>query len=69
VHDYTCRLLGALGSPARVLTTHFDDFFKPPETPLDAETQADLASFASEVHACSPRTEVTVPQPFVPIPL
>jgi hypothetical protein len=42
---------------------------KPPETPLDAETQADLASFTAEVHACSPRTEVTVPQPLMPISL
>ena len=67
VHDYSCRLLRALGSPPRVLPTHFDDYFKPPETPLDAESQADLTSFAAEVHACSPRTEVTVPRPFVPV--
>jgi hypothetical protein len=69
VHDYSCRLLRALGSPPQVFTTHFDDFFKPPETPLDVETQSDLASFEAEVHACSPRTAVTVPRPFVPISL
>jgi len=69
VHDYTCRLVRALGLPPRILTTHFDDFMKPAETPLDAETQADLASFTAEVRACSPGTQVTVPKPFVPIAL
>jgi L-ascorbate metabolism protein UlaG (beta-lactamase superfamily) len=69
VHEYTCRLVRALGSPARIFTTHFDDFTKPPETPLDAETQQDLTSFTTEVHGCSPGTEVTVPRPFVPISL
>jgi L-ascorbate metabolism protein UlaG (beta-lactamase superfamily) len=69
VHDYTCRLLRALGSPPRIFTTHFDDWLKPPETPLSAEDQADLSSFAAEVRACSPGTEVTVPRPFVPISL
>ena len=69
VHDYTCRLVQGLGSPPRIFTTHFDDWLKPPGTPLDAEDQADLASFTAEVHACSPRSEVTVPRPFVPISL
>jgi len=69
VHDYTCRLVRTLGSPPHLFATHFDEWLKPPETPLDAETQADLASFATEVHACSPGTEVTVPRPFVPISL
>ena len=69
VHDYTCRLVRTLGSPPHLFATHFDECLKPPETPLDAETQADLASFATEVHACSPGTEVTVPRPFVPISL
>lgn len=67
VHDYSCRLLRALGSPPRILATHFDDFFKPPETPLSGEDQADLSSFAAEVRTCSPGTEVTVPRPFVPV--
>jgi L-ascorbate metabolism protein UlaG (beta-lactamase superfamily) len=69
VHRYTCRLLQTLGSPARVLPTHFDDFALPPETPLAQGNAPDLALFVEEVRGCSPRTTVTVPRPFVPVVL
>ena len=69
IHDYTCRLLRAVGSPAEVLTTHFDAWKKPPETPLSDVVKAELADFADEVHRCAPGTRVRVPQPFVAFPL
>ena len=68
VHRYTCRLLQTLGSPARVLPTHFDDFAVPPETPLNQEHAADLTLFVEEVRSCSSGSTVTIPRPFVPVP-
>lgn len=72
VPDYTCRLLRALGLPARVFANHFDAFQQPfgPEAvlvPPDAE--ADLAAFEAEVHACAPATRVEVPVHLQPIVL
>ena len=66
VPDYTCRLLRALGRPPLVLPNHFDDFrapLRPGQLDLSAETRADLAAFAEEVHACAPSTRVEVPIP------
>lgn len=61
IHDYTCRLLTALGKPPVVYTTHFDNWRGPPvpEPPND-----DLKAFIAEVHACSPATRVVVPKHF-----
>ncbi|MFI5299343.1 MAG: MBL fold metallo-hydrolase, partial [Polyangiales bacterium] len=67
VPDYTCRLMRALGSPARVFTNHFDAHRKPlgPEAmPQSREDLDDLAQFADEVHACAPATTVVVPKHF-----
>ena len=69
VHDYTCRLLRATGSPPEVLATHFDAWKKPPETPLSDVVKTELADFAAEVHRCAPGTRVRVPLPFVAFPL
>ncbi len=66
IHDYTCRLMRALGNPPRVYASHFDDWRKPPveaEQPPDE----DLRAFIDEVKRCAPGTEVIVPRPFVPM--
>jgi L-ascorbate metabolism protein UlaG (beta-lactamase superfamily) len=67
VHDYTCRLLGALGHPPVVLATHFDDWHAPPQ--IGAPIDDDTAAFVAEVQACAPGTRVIVPTPFAPITL
>ncbi len=66
IHDYTCRLLHALGDPPVVIATHFDDWKGPP---VDGPTSDDLAKFADEVRACSPRTRVILPKHFERITL
>jgi L-ascorbate metabolism protein UlaG (beta-lactamase superfamily) len=67
IHDYSCRLMRVLGSPPLVLTTHFDAWTKPAETPLDASTVEDLAAFTREIQSCAPKTRVIVPKPFEPM--
>jgi len=72
VPDYTCRLLRALGFPARVVANHFDAWQEPlvpGDMPLQPETAADLEAFEAEVHACAPNTRVQVPVHLQPIPL
>ncbi len=61
IHDYTCRLLHALGDPPRVYANHFDDWRNPP---ADLPPDDDLQAFVAEVEACAPGTEVTVPKHF-----
>jgi L-ascorbate metabolism protein UlaG (beta-lactamase superfamily) len=61
IHDYTCRLLRALGAPPIVIATHFDDWRGPP---VDAPPSPDLAKFADEVARCAPRTRFIVPRHF-----
>jgi L-ascorbate metabolism protein UlaG (beta-lactamase superfamily) len=61
VHDYTCRLLRALGEPPIVLATHFDDWTGPP---VDEPLSAGLAKFADEVRRCAPRTRLIIPRHF-----
>lgn len=64
IHDYTCRLLTALGKPPLVYTTHFDDWRAP--APASPEPLGDdMKAFVEEVRACSPSTQVVVPQHFV----
>lgn len=59
IHDYTCRLLTALGKPPIVIATHFDDWQKPaPGGPYD------LSDYANEVEACAPGTRFIVPEHF-----
>ena len=62
IHDYTCRLLRALGRPPLVYANHFDDWTGPP---VDAPQDDDLRAFVAEVSACSPATTVVVPRHFV----
>lgn len=61
IHDYTCRLMKALGNPPLVYTNHFDDWRGPP---VDAPTDDDLRAFIAEVKRCSPGTKVVVPKHF-----
>jgi L-ascorbate metabolism protein UlaG (beta-lactamase superfamily) len=75
VPDYTCRLLDALGRPARVFANHFDDFTRPfgpqppsaPEIPEGARADADR--FLGEVRACAPGTVAAIPSYFSPVVL
>jgi L-ascorbate metabolism protein UlaG (beta-lactamase superfamily) len=57
IHDFTGRLMRALGAPALVMPTHCC------ESPEDAEAKA----FAGEVKAASPRSRVVIPTRFEPI--
>ena len=52
IHDYTGRLMRALGNPALVLPTHCC------VTPADEEAR----SFEAEVKAVSPRSRVVIPK-------
>lgn len=67
IHDYSCRLMRALGNPPLVLPTHFDAWTKPAATPLSADTLKDLEAFTAEIKACSPATRVVVPKTFEPM--
>ncbi len=60
IHDYTCRLIHVLGDPPTVLVTHFDEWKK---APADVSSE-DADTFAAELHACSPNTNVIVPKHF-----
>lgn len=66
LHDYSCRLMRALGAPPVVLANHFDSWTKPVDTPLSEDARKDLAAFAEEIRACAPATRVVVPSPFSP---
>lgn len=61
IHDYTCRLMKALGNPPLVYANHFDDWRGPP---VDAPPDEDLRAFVDEVAHCSPGTKVVVPKHF-----
>jgi L-ascorbate metabolism protein UlaG (beta-lactamase superfamily) len=61
IHDYTCRLMRALGEPPRVYANHFDDWKNPP---VDAPPDEDLRAFIEEVRRCAPATEVVIPKHF-----
>jgi hypothetical protein len=72
IPDYTCKLLRALGFPKLVLPNHFDAWqepLRPGHMTLSEETQADLAAFEAEVHACAPETHVITPVWLEPIVL
>ena len=62
VHDYTCRLMKALGEPPLVYVNHFDKWRV---APVDEAPSEDLNKFVAEVKACSPATRVVVPKHFV----
>ena len=61
IHDYTCRLLHALGDPPIVIATHFDEWKGPA---VDAPLTEDLTSFSAEVHRCSPHAQLIIPHHF-----
>ncbi|KAB2898691.1 MAG: MBL fold metallo-hydrolase [Kofleriaceae bacterium] len=63
IHDYTCRLMRALGNPPLVYANHFDDWRVPaPTTPPPVSD--DLNAFIAEVGRCSPGTRVVIPSHF-----
>src|SRR5215203_1359951 len=64
IHDYTGRLMRALGRPALVLPTHHDTGPADPERTALAE---EARTFAAEVRAASPGTRVVIPRWFEPI--
>jgi L-ascorbate metabolism protein UlaG (beta-lactamase superfamily) len=68
VYDYSGRLMRALGYPAIVIPTHWDNFLAPygasQQPALDA-----LRSFIREIAVASPKTKVIVPNYFEPIVL
>ena len=63
VHDYTGRLLRALGRPATVIATHWDRQALAYGMSQDAQLQQ-AASFVAEVKRGSPGTRVVVPKHF-----
>jgi L-ascorbate metabolism protein UlaG (beta-lactamase superfamily) len=63
IHDYTGRLLRALGRPRVVIATHWDDQGLPFGAPQD-EAWARTRSFVAEVNAVAPRSRVVVPRHF-----
>ena len=63
IHDYTPRLLRALGFPRLVIATHWDEQSLPFGAPQNARLR-EARLFVKEVKAASPRTRVIVPQHF-----
>jgi L-ascorbate metabolism protein UlaG (beta-lactamase superfamily) len=63
IHDYTCRLMRALGNPPLVYTNHFDDWRASVPTP-PLPVSDDLKAFVAEVARCSPDTRVVIPTHF-----
>lgn len=59
IHEYTARLLRALGNPRMVLRTHWDRFNVTYDVAQDAAVQR-LQPFLAEVKAASPDTKVVV---------
>jgi len=63
IHDYTGRLMRALGFPRLVIPTHWDNFFIPYEASQEPWIQH-VKVFAEEVKRASPKTEVLIPKYF-----
>ncbi len=66
IHDYTSRLLRALGYPPMVLPTHWDRFNVTYDV-SQAPAIERLQSFIAEVKSASPKTVVTIPRYFEPV--
>jgi reactive intermediate/imine deaminase len=64
IHDYTGRLMRALGHPAVVIPSHADAYGNPSAAPA---ALADRQRFLDEVAAASPLTRTIVPTWFEPI--
>ena len=63
IHDYTGRLMRALGRPRLVFATHWDEQSLPYGAPQDQRLR-EAALFVKEVKAVSPRTRVVIPRHF-----
>jgi L-ascorbate metabolism protein UlaG (beta-lactamase superfamily) len=63
IHDYTGRLLRALGLPRLVIATHWDEQSLPLRAPQDTRLR-EAEVFVREVKRASPRTRVIVPRHF-----
>jgi len=66
IHDYTARLMHALGNPSVVIPSHADGYGDPKPS---AAALADRQKFRQEVLAASPSTRVIAPTWFEPIVL
>jgi L-ascorbate metabolism protein UlaG (beta-lactamase superfamily) len=64
IHDFTGRLMRALGNPALVIPTHADAYGDPKPS---AAALADRQKFQQEVAAASPRSRYLFPKWFEPI--
>jgi L-ascorbate metabolism protein UlaG (beta-lactamase superfamily) len=63
IHDYTGRLMRALGFPRLVIATHWDEQSFPYGAPQD-ERLLEARAFVEEVRRASPRSRVIVPRHF-----
>jgi L-ascorbate metabolism protein UlaG (beta-lactamase superfamily) len=63
IHDYSARLMRALGNPPLVFPTHWDSW----ATATEAAARDEVDRFAAEIRAASPRTRVAVPRYFEPM--
>lgn len=63
IHDYTGRLLRALGRPRLVIATHWDEQSLPFGAAQD-QRRREAEVFAREVKRAAPRTRVIVPRHF-----
>lgn len=61
IHDYTGRLVRALGRPRLVIATHWDEQSLPFGAPQDQRLR-EAEVFVREVKRVSPRTRVIVPR-------
>jgi L-ascorbate metabolism protein UlaG (beta-lactamase superfamily) len=68
IHDYVGRLMRALGFPAVVIPTHWDNYNIPYEG-SQALPLKELMGFVHDVKVVSPKTRVVVPDYFKPIVL
>ena len=68
IHEYTPRLMGALGFPPLVIPTHADNFRVPYGSPLAYRTEW-VEAFAEEVRVASPDSRLIIPQHLEPIRL
>jgi L-ascorbate metabolism protein UlaG (beta-lactamase superfamily) len=63
IHDYSGRLMRALGDPPVVFPTHWDSW----ASATDEAARREADQFAAEIRAASPRTRVIIPDYFKPI--
>lgn len=68
IHDYTRRLVRALGFPPVVIATHWDIQSIPFDASQDVARE-EARRFTAEVRAASPRTRVIIPEHWEPVTL